>query len=93
MTFVEYVRQSSRLREEMADRRPSLFLLLEIGRHAAVMALVLAVMEVTPLSLHADAPGRRIWFIGIWSTFMAVWGLWRHRAMRKKPDKSSQSVI
>lgn len=54
MSFLAYVRQTSRIREDTARTRPKLFLFMEIGRHAAVMALVLIIADATPLG-----PSRR----------------------------------
>lgn len=88
MTFTDYL-VSERLRHERAQSRPLLFFLTETGRNAAVMALVLAVMDVTPLALRPGDARSRLLFIGVWSLFMAGWQLVRLR--RKKADAHASS--
>jgi hypothetical protein len=92
MTFAEFRRQSRRSMKELARTQPRAAFLFDLGRHAAVMAVVIVVMDVTPLSLHADAPWVRLGFIGFWSVFMALVTRKQARA-QDEPDSSSPSVI
>jgi hypothetical protein len=88
MIFTTYL-VSERLRHERAQSRPLLFFFTEAGRNAAVMALVLAVMDVTPLALRPGDAWSRLLFVGVWSLFMAGWHLVRLR--RKKADAHASS--
>lgn len=89
MTFWDYLVSSERLRNETAQSRPLLFFFTETGRHAAVMALVLVVMDVTPLAFQHDSALSRLLFIGVWSAFMAGWRLVRLRGRKADAHASS----
>lgn len=90
MTFRDYLVSSKRLRHETARSRPLQFFLTETGRHAAVLALVLVVMDVTPFTFRGDSPWGRLLFIGLWSVVMAGLRLVRLR-MRKIDARASSS--
>jgi hypothetical protein len=79
MAFLEWARRSQALRRDTAQSRPTLFFLLEVGRHAAVMALVIVVADTTPWPFQQGSPWARVWFIGAWSVLMAGWSLVRQR--------------
>jgi hypothetical protein len=93
MIWREHFQSNSAAREELARARPRLFLLHEAARYAAVMALVLIIADVTPLSLHPDAPWRRLAFVVVWSLAMARWTLSRLRARRDQVESSFPPVI
>ena len=79
MSFSQYAHSSLRLRQQWARRNPAGFLAIETGRGAAMMALVLAIAEITPLSLRSGEHGARLGFIMVWAVLMAAWNLSRAR--------------
>jgi hypothetical protein len=93
MTFAEYARRTKSLRSDTAHSRPRMFFLMEAGGHAAVMALVLIVADVTPLAFKSESPLGRLWFIGLWSSLMAAWNFWRLRSRRDEAHASAPPAI
>ena len=82
MKFMEYVRRSEGLRHETARTRPAHFLLIEFGRYAAVMALVLVITDVTPWSFRQEDPIDRVWFVVAWAGLMAGVSMMRLRSRK-----------
>lgn len=88
MTFSDWFGRSQALRRDTAYSRPVYFLSLEVGRFAAVMALVLVVGDATPWAFTQGGPWARLWFVGTWSFLMAGLSLVRLRASRERSPAS-----
>jgi len=64
----------------MTHSRPVRFYASEFFRLAAILALVLMVMETfVPLTDSFGTPARRIAFVATWAGLMAAWNAWRGR--------------
>jgi hypothetical protein len=87
MTFAEYRMSGIRQRTELAWSNARVFYVMEVGRCAALMALVLAVVDVTPFPYRIEGVWERMWFIGSWSVMMGGWSL--VLARRSKPAGDS----
>lgn len=84
MTFTDYSRSSLHLRQQLARTNGLTFYLFETGRYAAVMALVLAIGDLSPWPYRLGQPTGRLGFIVVWSLVMAGLSFWRER--RRKPQ-------
>ncbi len=93
MTFMEYFRRSQSWRVEVAIGRPVTFLVQEMGRYAATMALLLVIVDPTPFAFTTPSAWGRVRFLGLWSLAMAAWSLWRTRARTPDTHRSSASAI
>ena len=90
MRYADYVKADAQVRGRLARENPALFLAVEGLRFAAVMALVLVVLDTAPwdLSLGRDAPLYRLAFIALWSVAMAFWMRAKSRGAAAKEPAS-----
>lgn len=89
MGFSEAAPSNGRAQEELARAHPLRSLLVDTGRNAGVMALVLTLEDLTPWPLYAGEPWARVGFIAFWSVLMALWTLWW---LRKKDGMTNLPV-
>jgi hypothetical protein len=66
---------------ELASARPVWFFVVALSRHAAAIALVLALFDVVSSRLTA-APIERLAFIVAWSVIVSAWSLSKNRRAR-----------
>ena len=71
MKLSEYALKSLALRQQLRSSNRALAFVFEVGRGAAIMALILSVADAANLGIFDDGPARRLVFIGGWAVLMA----------------------
>lgn len=87
MKFTEYAAESLEVKARFRSSNPRLAFLLEVGRYATIMALVIAVADLTPLTALEKTPPERLIFIGFVSFFMTLVEEVRLRLIGPQPSK------
>lgn len=72
MSLSEYAQKLLALRAEFRSSNRRLAFLIEVGRYASVMALVLTVADLSTLTTFAAVPRKRLVFIVGWALLMAA---------------------
>ena len=81
MGLLDYFNFTPRDRRVDARDRPLGFSIREFLRSAAIMALVLTVLDVLPALAYPTSPATRLQFIILWSLLMASFNLLVNRAL------------
>ena len=81
----EYALTGAERDRHLADASPVSFLLRDVVRAGAIMALLLLVGDAANWGLLNDNPGDRLQFVALWSLAMAVFSLikTRYRLMER----------
>lgn len=87
MSFSEYAAQSLELRRRFQSSNAMLAFIFEVGRSAAVMALVLTVLDLTSLSTFTGMPSKRVGLIGFLAFAMALLDVVRLRGIGSQATK------